>query len=72
MDIALFSRNAFKSITEIFILLSTNKIWKSRLINIGSLGADKAVSFGATGVVLRSTGVKKDLRLLANSSYSFY
>ena len=26
LDIALFCKNAFKSITEIFVLLSTNKI----------------------------------------------
>ena len=72
LDISLFCRDAFKSITEIFILLSTNRIWKSRLVNIGALSSSNAYKFGASGVILRSTGVKKDLRLLKESTYSFY
>jgi len=72
LDLSLFLRDSFKSITEIFILLSTNKIWKSRLVNIGSIGYEEALKYGASGVVLRSTGKKKDLRFIKSDCYSFY
>lgn len=72
IDLTLFLRDSFKSITEIFVLLSTNKIWKLRLVNIGTLSYEDAVKFNASGVVLRSVGYKKDLRLIKNNSYSFY
>lgn len=71
-DLTLFARDSFKSITEIFVLLATNKIWKTRLVNIGTLSFEDAIKFNASGVVLRSTGFKKDLRLIKNESYSFY
>lgn len=72
VDVSLFARDSMKSITEIFILLSTNKIWKSRLVNVGSLGSEEASNYGTTGVVLRSTGEKKDLRFIKSDCYSFY
>lgn len=72
IDLTLFLRDSFKSITEIFVLLATNKIWKTRLVNIGSLTFVDALKYNASGVVLRSTGFKKDIRLLKNNSYSFY
>lgn len=72
LDLILFLRNSYKSITEIFILLSTNKIWKNRLVNIGTVNFEECLKYGASGVVLRSSGVKKDLRFLKNSCYSFY
>lgn len=72
VDLTLFLRDSFKSITEIFVLLSTNKIWKLRLVNIGIVTYEDAIKYNASGVVLRSTGFKRDLRLIKNSSYSFY
>lgn len=71
-DLSLFLRDSFKSITEIFILLSTNKIWKSRLVNIGSLNYEEATKYGSSGVILRSAGYKKDLRFIKSDCYSFY
>ena len=72
IDLTLFARDSFKSITEIFVLLSTNKIWKTRLVNIGTLSFEDAIKYNASGVVLRSVGFKKDIRLLKLDSYSFY
>lgn len=72
LDIVYFLRNSLKSITEIFIILATNNIWKSRLVNIGNLTAVESLLFGSTGVVLRSSGIRKDLRLLKSTQYSFY
>ena len=72
LDVSLFARDCFKSLTEIFSVLSTNKIWKSRLVNIGSLNLTDAYSYGCTGPIIRSVGVKKDLRFLKSETYSHY
>lgn len=72
LDVAMFSRDCFKSLTEIFTVLATNRIWKSRLVNIGSLNMTDAYSFGVTGPVIRSVGVKKDIRFLKSETYSHY
>lgn len=58
--------------TEIFTVLTTNRIWKSRLINIGAINLNDAISNGATGPVIRSTGVRKDLRFIKSETYSYY
>lgn len=72
LDVALFTRDCFKTLTEIYTVLTTNRIWKSRLVNIGSLNMSDVVSYGATGVLARSVGVKKDLRFLKSETYSHY
>lgn len=71
-DISFFLRDCFKSLTEIYITLSTNKIWKSRLVNIGSVNYNDVLSYGATGPISKSLGFKKDLRASKNLTYSFY
>lgn len=72
LDVAIFARDCFKSLTEIFTVLATNRIWKSRLVNIGSLNVTDAYSFGVTGPVVRSVGIKKDIRFLRSETYSHY
>jgi NADH:ubiquinone oxidoreductase subunit D len=71
-DLALFARDSFKSLTEIFSVLVTNRIWKSRLVNIGSVNLNDAVATGVTGPVIRSAGVRKDLRFSRSETYSHY
>ena len=71
-DIIFFTKDSFKSLTEIYITLSTNKIWKLRLVNIGKLSALQAITNGATGVILRSAGIQKDLRLSKTETYGSY
>ena len=71
-DISIFVRDCFKSLIEIYSVLSSNKIWKLRLINIGILTYINALKSGATGVIARASGIKKDLRLLNNTTYSNY
>lgn len=51
-------------------LLSYNKIFIERTANIGVLPADVAINAGASGPVLRGSGVKWDLR--KNEPYSVY
>lgn len=49
-------------IKEIESLLTNNRIWKERLINIGSISQKQASSWGFSGVLLRATGSAWDLR----------
>jgi NADH:ubiquinone oxidoreductase subunit D len=72
LDLSLFAKDCFKSLTEIFTVLATNKIWKSRLVNIGSLNVNDAYFYGVSGPVIRSVGIKKDIRFLASETYSYY
>ena len=72
LDVTFFTRDCFKTLTEIFTVLSTNRIWKSRLVGVGALNMHDAVNNGVTGPVLRSTGVKKDIRFLKAETYSYY
>lgn len=58
------------SIVELNNLLSFNKIFVERTANVGVLPADTAINFGATGPVLRASGVNWDLR--KNQPYSVY
>jgi len=72
LDVALFARDCFKSLTEIFTVLTTNRIWKSRLVGVGSLNLNDAITYGVTGPVIRSVGVKKDMRFLKSETYGHY
>lgn len=72
IDVSLFARDCFKSLTEIFVVLTTNNIWKTRLVNIGSITFKDALSYGLSGPVIRSAGLKKDIRLLRSETYASY
>jgi len=43
-------------------LLEENRIWKMRLEDVGVLSAEDALSWGCSGVMLRGSGVKYDIR----------
>ena len=45
-------------------LLTNNRIWKSRLINIGIVSLKDALNFGFSGVMLRGSGACWDLRTM--------
>lgn len=49
-------------IDEIEELLTTNRIFKQRLVDIGVLKADDALAWGVSGVLLRGAGIPYDLR----------
>ena len=61
-DIWKFSENFASRIDEIEELLTANRIWKQRLVDIGVVTADQAQALGFTGVLLRGSGVYWDLR----------
>ncbi|MEE4173957.1 MAG: NADH-quinone oxidoreductase subunit D [Xanthomonadales bacterium] len=43
-------------------LLTDNRIWKQRTVNIGVVNAERAVQLGFSGPMLRASGVEWDLR----------
>ena len=49
-------------IDEIEELLTVNRIFKQRLVNIGMISAKDALSWGVSGVLLRGSGIAYDLR----------
>jgi len=49
-------------LNEIEELLTNNRIWKERLVNIGIVTKEEALSWGFSGVMLRGSGVSWDLR----------
>jgi NADH dehydrogenase (ubiquinone) Fe-S protein 2 len=57
-------------IDEIDELLSFNRIWRNRLVGIGVVDPQTALSFGFSGPMLRSTGLSWDLRF--NKPYECY
>jgi NADH:ubiquinone oxidoreductase subunit D len=71
-DIIIFSKNCFITLNEINNILLYNKIWKIRLVNIGSYTIETALSYNLSGVMLRCTGLKYDLRLNKTQTYAFY
>lgn len=71
-DISEFIRNCLTTLNEIHNVLTYNKIWKQRLINIGSISYKICFDYGLTGVLSRSVGLKRDLRLSKYESYSNY
>jgi len=61
-DIFLFIEQFATRIDEIEEMLTNNRIWKQRLVNIGVVSAEEAMNWGFTGVLLRGSGIPWDLR----------
>jgi NADH dehydrogenase (ubiquinone) Fe-S protein 2 len=71
-DILEFSRTCLISLNEMHNILTYNKIWKQRLINVGTYSYKTAIEFGLTGVMSRCTGLKRDIRLDFAETYANY
>ena len=61
-DIADWADNFPKVIEDVETLLTDNRIWKQRNVDIGVVTKEQALDWGFTGVMLRSSGVPWDLR----------
>ena len=59
-----------KFIKDLENLLTDNRIFKQRTVDIGVVSAEDAIDFGFTGPMLRASGVKWDLR--KEESYEIY
>nr|YP_009310466.1 NADH dehydrogenase subunit 7 [Pyramimonas parkeae]AOT98933.1 NADH dehydrogenase subunit 7 [Pyramimonas parkeae] len=61
-DIYLFLDQFTSRIDELEEMLTNNRIWKQRLVNIGVVTSKEAMGWGFSGVMLRGSGVSWDLR----------
>ena len=61
-DIYTFCRQFASRIDELEEMLTQNRIWKQRLVDIGIVTAEDAQNWGFTGVLLRGSGIPWDLR----------
>jgi len=61
-DIYRFCEQFSSRLDELEELLTNNRIWKQRLVDIGTVSAADALNYSFTGVMLRGSGVDWDLR----------
>src|ERR1700716_2820070 len=57
-----FTRRFPKYVDEYETLLTDNRIWKQRTVNIGVVSPERALALGFTGPMLRGSGIAWDLR----------
>ena len=72
VDVLYFIKNCYTTLNEMHNVLTYNKIWKQRLINIGTISLQDCTAYGLSGVLTRSVGLKRDIRLSKSESYSGY
>ena len=61
-DILAFCKGFGQIIDDVEGLLTENRIWKQRTVDIGVITADDAMAWGFSGPMLRGSGVAWDLR----------
>lgn len=57
-----FTKRFPERIAEYETLLTDNRIWKQRTVDIGVISPSRAIALGLTGPMLRASGVEWDLR----------
>ncbi len=57
-----FTERFPERINEYETLLTDNRIWKQRTVDIGVIAPERAIALGLTGPMLRGSGVEWDLR----------
>jgi NADH dehydrogenase (ubiquinone) Fe-S protein 2 len=60
-DIYQFANHFTQRLDEMEEMLTSNRIWKQRLVDIGVVTYDEAIAWGFSGVMLRGSGVSWDL-----------
>jgi NADH dehydrogenase I D subunit len=61
-DIYIFIEQFTNKLLEIEEMLTENRIWKQRLVDIGVVSSKSAMDWGFSGVMLRGSGINWDLR----------
>ena len=61
-DIYIFCSQFVIRLNEIEELLTENRIWKQRLVDVGEVTVSEALDWGFSGVMIRGSGVHWDLR----------
>jgi len=69
-DIYIFINQFSIRLDEIEEMLTGNRIWKERLVDIGVVSSKQAVDWGFSGVMLRGSGLPWDLR--KSNAYEIY
>ena len=69
-DIDFFIDKFKDRLDEVEELLTNNRIWKQRLVHIGVVTHETAMNYSFSGVMLRGSGIKWDLR--KNQPYEIY
>tara|TARA_B110001450_G_scaffold254588_1_gene280272 strand:- start:366 stop:1604 length:1239 start_codon:yes stop_codon:yes gene_type:complete len=69
-DIHQFCNHFIHRVDEMEEMLTGNRIWKQRLVDVGIVNYDEALAWGFSGVMLRGSGISWDLR--KNQSYEVY
>nr|YP_009641841.1 NADH dehydrogenase subunit 7 [Nereocystis luetkeana]QBZ73663.1 NADH dehydrogenase subunit 7 [Nereocystis luetkeana] len=69
-DIFSFAAQFGQRLDEIEEMLTDNRIWQERLVDIGVVSAQEAIDWGFSGVMLRGSGIRWDLR--KNEPYDAY
>ena len=59
----IFTEQFSSRIEELEIFLKENRIWKQRLINVGVISKELNYQYAMSGVLLRGSGIKWDLRV---------
>ena len=62
-DIYVFKEQFKTRLLEIEEMLTENRIWKQRLVDIGVVSLEEALDWGFSGVMLRGSGAEWDLRM---------
>jgi len=61
-DLYIFIKQFSIRLDEMEEMLTNNRIWKERLVDIGVVSSDFAIEWGFSGVMLRGSGLTWDLR----------
>ncbi len=72
-DIYIFVEQFYFRIDEIKDMLTDNRIWKQRLIDVGLVTRAQALDWAFSGVMLRGSGIFWDLRVTSTyDNYNFF
>lgn len=69
-DLFIFCNQFIIRIDEMEDMLTSNRIWKERLVDVGVVTFSEAIEWGFSGVMLRASGLPWDLR--KNQPYEIY
>ncbi|KAK7085753.1 NADH dehydrogenase Fe-S protein subunit 2 ndufs2 [Halocaridina rubra] len=61
-DIYEFITKFGERLDEVEDVLTNNRIWRQRIIGIGTVTAEEALNYGFSGVMVRGSGIKWDIR----------
>lgn len=61
-DIYMWATQFGDRIDEVEEMLTDNRIWKLRTVGVGTIGAEEALNYSLSGVMLRGSGIPWDIR----------